>query len=45
MRRDDDCYRTVDTREFLDDRRVLDVTEARAAVLGGERHSHQTHMG
>src|SRR5271166_1835309 len=45
VRRDEQSYRTVDAREFFDDRGVFDVAEAGAAVLFGEDDAKEAHFG
>src|SRR5947209_20310062 len=44
MRGYDDANGAVDARELLDGNDVLDVTEARAAVLLGQNHAEKAHF-
>ncbi len=39
-----DAYGSVNTRQLFDDRGVLDITHARAAILFGKDHSEQTKL-
>ena len=42
--RQDDGHRAIHPRQLFDHPDVLDVSQARAPVLGGEGHAHQTHL-